>query len=201
MGNFTWPSNYLVFQQTHISNLTLPAFPFRVACKQMMDGGLSSQDATSDKQLLENMFVVSAEHCPSAGLVATPLFRIDPFSLPTGGWQLACCTTSRRMYSAMNFQPTLSKTESGTTSAFLFCACPFMPCCRHVNCGWRNTRNAQVLHGHDATRNLLYADWNHGHVLVSTTVHELHQPALFCQIQRHSASPRLDCPRVWWNCR
>ena len=35
MGNFPYPSNYLVFQQTHNPDVKLPAFPVREACKAM----------------------------------------------------------------------------------------------------------------------------------------------------------------------
>lgn len=35
MGNYPYPCNYLVFQQTHDPTILLPAFPVRAACKHM----------------------------------------------------------------------------------------------------------------------------------------------------------------------
>jgi lysosomal Pro-X carboxypeptidase len=35
MGNFPYPSNYLVFQETHDASVLLPAWPVRVACDRM----------------------------------------------------------------------------------------------------------------------------------------------------------------------
>lgn len=37
MGNFPFRSDYLVFQQTQLSNVTLPAWPVRVACERLLD--------------------------------------------------------------------------------------------------------------------------------------------------------------------
>lgn len=38
MGNFPYPSNYLIFQQTKNPSLKLPAFPVREACKHLSQG-------------------------------------------------------------------------------------------------------------------------------------------------------------------
>eukprot|EP00854_Cymbomonas_tetramitiformis_P025687 gene25687-31413_t len=57
MGNFPYPSNYLVFQQTEDPSLMLPAWPMRAACremtsepkvnKQVMDGAVPGTNPTS----------------------------------------------------------------------------------------------------------------------------------------------------------
>jgi len=37
MGNYPYPSNYLVYQQTHDPSVLLPAFPVRAACQHMKE--------------------------------------------------------------------------------------------------------------------------------------------------------------------
>eukprot|EP00039_Didymoeca_costata_P029055 m.23103 g.23103 ORF g.23103 m.23103 type:complete len:514 (+) comp7466_c0_seq3:18-1559(+) len=44
MGNFPFASNYMVFQQTGDPGITLPPYPFRVACDLMMGGSPPSGD-------------------------------------------------------------------------------------------------------------------------------------------------------------
>ena len=51
MGNFPYPSNYLVFQQTQDPSVMLPAWPFRAACKAF-DGATSG---TTADELLERL--------------------------------------------------------------------------------------------------------------------------------------------------
>lgn len=54
MGNFPYPSNYLVFQQTQDPNLELPAFPIRAACEKMRgDFNENTSDATVFSSLRE----------------------------------------------------------------------------------------------------------------------------------------------------
>jgi lysosomal Pro-X carboxypeptidase len=59
MGNFPYPSNYLVFQQTQDPSLKLPAFPVRAACEHLKgnftggggggdDGGVALLEAMRD---------------------------------------------------------------------------------------------------------------------------------------------------------
>ena len=46
MGNFPYPSNYLIFQQTKNPTILLPPWPVRVACKRMtIDTGLNTHIA------------------------------------------------------------------------------------------------------------------------------------------------------------
>eukprot|EP00930_Biecheleria_cincta_P044708 TRINITY_DN30785_c0_g1_i1.p1 TRINITY_DN30785_c0_g1~~TRINITY_DN30785_c0_g1_i1.p1 ORF type:complete len:529 (-),score=44.52 TRINITY_DN30785_c0_g1_i1:242-1777(-) len=47
MGNFPYPSNYLIFQQTEDPSVMMPAFPVRVACEHMVAAG-----STTEGQLL-----------------------------------------------------------------------------------------------------------------------------------------------------
>lgn len=49
MGNFPYPSNYLVFQQTHDPTVLLPAYPVRAACEHL--GG----DIPNSEDLLDRM--------------------------------------------------------------------------------------------------------------------------------------------------
>ena len=56
MGNFPFPSNYLVFQQTQDPSVTLPAWPFRVACEPFK--GASSK--TPQDELLRRMAKAAA---------------------------------------------------------------------------------------------------------------------------------------------
>ena len=56
MGNFPYPSNYLVFQQTQNPSVTLPAWPFRAACSAFA-GASASTPPTS---LLQRMASAAA---------------------------------------------------------------------------------------------------------------------------------------------
>jgi lysosomal Pro-X carboxypeptidase len=44
MGNFPYPSNYLVFQETGDPTVSLPAYPVRAACEHMTARGVSLLD-------------------------------------------------------------------------------------------------------------------------------------------------------------
>eukprot|EP00747_Dinoflagellata_sp_TGD_P070559 gnl/TRDRNA2_/TRDRNA2_156645_c1_seq1.p1 gnl/TRDRNA2_/TRDRNA2_156645_c1~~gnl/TRDRNA2_/TRDRNA2_156645_c1_seq1.p1 ORF type:complete len:266 (-),score=33.79 gnl/TRDRNA2_/TRDRNA2_156645_c1_seq1:22-819(-) len=44
MGNYPYPSNYLIFQQTQDPSVMMPAYPVRVACKSMIGQLSAAQD-------------------------------------------------------------------------------------------------------------------------------------------------------------
>ena len=86
MGNFPYPSNYLVFQQTSDPSVTLPAWPFRAACKAF-DGATG---ATHPEELLSRL-------AEAMGVLYNVTRREPCFQLPTdpnydGIWDYQWCT-------------------------------------------------------------------------------------------------------------
>lgn len=86
MGNFPYPSNYLVFQQTQDPTLMLPAFPVRAACENMR-GNFSERD---DASVLAGLREASAVLYNASG-------RETCFSIPNdpafdGIWDYQYCT-------------------------------------------------------------------------------------------------------------
>lgn len=86
MGNFPYPSNYLVFQQTQDPSVALPAWPFREACKAF-DG--ATDEITAD-ELLSRM-------ATAVGVLYNVTKREPCYQLPTdpnydGIWDYQWCT-------------------------------------------------------------------------------------------------------------
>jgi len=84
MGNFPYPSNYLVFQQTQDPGVTLPAFPVRAACFHMAD------NANRPEERLAMLRDASAVFYNASG-------SEQCYSLPTddnfdGVWDYQWCT-------------------------------------------------------------------------------------------------------------
>ena len=117
-----------MFVQTHLSNVTLPAFPFRVACEALMGQNSSLKSgAPTGLQLLDNMLVLLSAQLVLAG-------RWFSFLLPSGisfycyccSYACRCglpgemllgyCTMLPKTSPVLNCQLTLRKMESGITS-------------------------------------------------------------------------------------
>lgn len=83
MGNFPYPSNYLVFQQTQNPDIELPAYPVREACKHL-EGPLKDTSA-----LFEGMADASGVFYNVTGLTCYDL-PVDPDF--DGIWDYQWCT-------------------------------------------------------------------------------------------------------------
>ena len=86
MGNFPYPSNYLVFQQTQDPSVTLPAWPFRAACAAFE----GATKAMPPAELLARMAI-------AAGVLYNATHAEKCYELPTdpnfdGIWDYQWCT-------------------------------------------------------------------------------------------------------------
>ena len=89
MGNFPYRSNYLVFQQTQDPSVTLPPWPFRVACAAF--AGASA--TTSADALLGRMAEAAAVLYNASGHAACYDLPDDPSF--DGIWDYQYCTVRR----------------------------------------------------------------------------------------------------------
>ena len=86
MGNYPYPSNYLVFQQTQDPSIKLPAWPMRAACEPFA----GATAATPRSTLLQAM-------ATAAGVLYNASGRLPCLALPTdpnydGIWDYQWCT-------------------------------------------------------------------------------------------------------------
>ncbi len=86
MGNFPYPSNYLIFQQTRDPSVTLPAWPFRAACAAF-DGASAHEPAAS---LLGRMAEAAAVLYNASGQLACNALPADVEY--DGIWDYQWCT-------------------------------------------------------------------------------------------------------------
>jgi len=88
MGNFPYPSNYLVFQATQDPAVKLPAFPVRAACELMTRQG----HALVGEALLPALR-------DAAGVLYNASGSLSCFELPTGKrhCHADCCAISTLM--------------------------------------------------------------------------------------------------------
>ena len=86
MGNFPYPSNYLVFQQTQDPSVMLPAWPFRAACKHFA----GAANSTPPAMLLERMARAAEVLYNASGKVACNALPTDPNF--DGIWDYQWCT-------------------------------------------------------------------------------------------------------------
>ena len=86
MGNFPYPSNYLIFQQTHDPSVTLPAWPVRAACAPF--AGATSLTPADD--LLGRMAEAAGVLYNASGRAACNALPSDPNF--DGIWDYQYCT-------------------------------------------------------------------------------------------------------------
>ena len=85
MGNFPFPSDYLVFQQTQLSNVTLPAWPVRVACEKMVADEPGGTLLTAMREACAVLYNVTQQE---------PCFELPDDPNYDGIWDYQCTTTS-----------------------------------------------------------------------------------------------------------
>ena len=81
MGNFPYPSNYLIYQQTEDPSITLPAWPMRSACKPF-DG----VDVNATDDLIKRM-ALSVGTLYNASRRETCYHAVDPYVGSIWDWQ------------------------------------------------------------------------------------------------------------------
>jgi len=94
MGNFPFASDYLVFQQTGNSNVTLPPFPFRKSCELMMGKGQGRSGGGRAAGAGEDLL---ARFAAAAGVLYNVTKTEPCFALPgdpnyDGIWDWQWCT-------------------------------------------------------------------------------------------------------------
>ena len=92
MGNFPYPSNYLIFQQTRDPTLLLPAFPVRAACEHLRAEPATFEPSAADPTQLRLLAALR-----DAAAVFYNASRAQCFELPDdpnfdGIWDYQYCT-------------------------------------------------------------------------------------------------------------